>query len=125
MLVVTVELVATLTDLAAVVFLEGGGEHNKDLLGGQERLGDGDGRARLARPQAVVQKNAAVGRLNHHVVANEFLVREEFALVGTRLSAVLQERSSNGICECLAIGENVIHCFSQGFDNGVPDTKKP
>ena len=78
-----VDRVAALSQLRPIVLLKGGRSQHIHLLVAHQRLGNGDGRARLAGPQTVIQQNATIRCLDHQVLANQLLVWKH--LTGIRL----------------------------------------
>ena len=128
MVVVDVQRRTTGLELSAIVRLEGGGKHDKDLLRREERLGDGNGGTRLSGPEAVVEQETAIGRLRRQVIANDLLMGQELAcprvpleteidvlvFLGRGRGWILQKDASDCIRKGFPIWKDVRsrHCFS-------------
>jgi hypothetical protein len=82
-----IHVVAALLEFLHVVGAQEGGRHDVHGLVRFQALGDGNGRARFAAAESVIQQQAAIGGIHVQVILDDFLVREEAELL--RAAAVL------------------------------------
>jgi len=82
-LLVSVDRVPALPELAAIVDFQGRREHHIDPTIRDQGLRHGDGGAGLSGSETVVDEQTPIGSLRREVLAHNLLMREEFAGIAT------------------------------------------
>ena len=83
-LIFFIQFVATLLQLFPEICFERSRGHHNDPFLGFESLGNGDGRARFAGSETVVEEQSTVRGIQIEVIAHHFLMNHHFSTTATR-----------------------------------------